>query len=213
MSWVSIYGESLAENTVLAAAYPFPTELDGVEVRAGDLALPLYFVSPKQINALVPRVLGTNTLQTFTVRRRGAPSVPVAVSIAEAAPGIFTVNQAGTGQAAALIAGTTTVPARGTPVKRGEYVQLYCTGLGPVTNPPADGAAAPSAPLSQTLLPLKLYLGGRETPVSFSGLAPGNAGLYQVDFRVPEDAPSSDALPVSLTVKGLSSNTATIAIQ
>jgi uncharacterized protein (TIGR03437 family) len=213
MSWVSIYGESLAENTVVADTYPFPPALDGVEVRAGDLALPLYFVSPRQINALLPRALGANTIQTLLVRRRGAASVPVPVSIADAAPGIFTVNQAGTGQAAALIAGTTTVPARGTPARRGEYVQLFCTGLGPVANPPADGAAAPPAPLSPTLLPLKLFLAGRELPVSFSGLAPGNAGLYQVDFRVPDDAPTSDVVPVSMLVKGLSSNTATIAIQ
>jgi uncharacterized protein (TIGR03437 family) len=56
-------------------------------------------------------------------------------------------------------------------------------------------------------------VGGIDAQVTFSGLAPGFLGLYQVNFIVPEGAPTGSAVPVLVSVDGAESNTVTIAIQ
>jgi uncharacterized protein (TIGR03437 family) len=42
---------------------------------------------------------------------------------------------------------------------------------------------------------------------------PGFAGLYQVNVRVPEEAPSGETIPVELTIGGIASNQVTIAVE
>jgi uncharacterized protein (TIGR03437 family) len=48
--------------------------------------------------------------------------------------------------------------------------------------------------------------------VAFSGIAPGFAGLYQVNVTVPAGVPAGDDIPVTITIGG-ASDTATIAIR
>jgi uncharacterized protein (TIGR03437 family) len=63
-----------------------------------------------------------------------------------------------------------------------------------------------------TLTQPTVTIGGRNADVSFSGLAPGFVGLYQVNVKVPDGAAPGNAVPVVLTIGGATSNTATIAI-
>ena len=56
-------------------------------------------------------------------------------------------------------------------------------------------------------------IGGVPAAVTFSGLAPGFVGLYQVNAEVPANARTGDAVPVALTIGGVTSNTVTIAVQ
>ncbi len=72
------------------------------------------------------------------------------------------------------------------PLRAGEYAYLYVSGLGKVDNTPATGAAAPSDPLARTLATPDVSIGGVPCPVTFSGLAPGLAGVYQVNIRVAD---------------------------
>ena len=67
--------------------------------------------------------------------------------------------------------------------------------------------------LSATLATPPVTLGGVPATVSFCGLSPGFAGLYQVNVQVPENAPTGDAAPVRLAIGGIASHTATIAVQ
>jgi uncharacterized protein (TIGR03437 family) len=84
------------------------------------------------------------------------------------------------------------------PLDRGEYAFVYVSGLGAVSNAPTDGAAAPSGPLAMASSEVRVTLGGMPCEVQFAGLAPGFAGVYQVNFRVPAAAGSgSQALVVS----------------
>jgi uncharacterized protein (TIGR03437 family) len=72
---------------------------------------------------------------------------------------------------------------------KGDVVEIYCTGLGPVTLP---GATTVSRPV--------VTIGGAPTDILFSGLAQGLAGVYQVNARVPAAALSGMAVPVTLRV-------------
>jgi uncharacterized protein (TIGR03437 family) len=142
------------------------------------------------------------------------------VSLAEFSPGIYTATGTGAGQGAILINGTATLAApptgqfAGQPAKRGtDFIDIFATGLGPVTNQPASGAPAPSVPLAWTTANVTVTIGGAPATVSFAGLAPGWVGLYQVNVQVPANAPVGDAVPVSLSVGGAASNQVTMAVE
>ena len=64
-------------------------------------------------------------------------------------------------------------------------IQIYSTGLGPVTNQPATGSPAPLNTLAQTTVSPTVEIGGVTANVLFSGLTPGSVGLYQVNAQVP----------------------------
>jgi uncharacterized protein (TIGR03437 family) len=63
-----------------------------------------------------------------------------------------------------------------------------------------------------TSLPV-VTVGGVNTHVSWSGLAPSFTGIYQVSFIVPENAPTGDTVPVTVSIDSAVSNTVTMAIQ
>jgi hypothetical protein len=94
-------------------------------------------------------------------------------------------------QGAVVIANTAIVASSARPAHPGEYISIFCTGLGAVTNQPATGAA-PSQ-LSQTIATPSVKIGTLDAAVSFSGLAPGFVGLYQVNVQVPANAPAGRA--------------------
>ena len=98
-------------------------------------------------------------------------------------------------------------------MKAGEYISIYCTGLGDVTTRPPLGSATPADPLASTLVTPVVTIGGAPATVSFSGLAPGFVGLYQVNVQVPATAPPGAAVPLVLTIGGLPANTVTIAVE
>jgi uncharacterized protein (TIGR03437 family) len=141
----------------------------------------------------------------------------ITVPLASQAPGIFLLNAAGL--AAVEIAGTASVAAPvgafpgSRPVQIGEYITIYCTGLGAVTNQPATGAPASGSPLSNTASgPVTVSIGGVNAPVVFSGLAPGYLGLYQVNAQVPPKSPTGSAVPITVSIGGKTSNQASIAV-
>ena len=149
---------------------------------------------------------------------QGAQSTTLTVQLKQYSPALFTANAQGSGQASTVIAGTAALAAPAgqfpgaRPAKPGEFLSIYCTGLGDVSNRPQLGAASPSSPLAATLAQPKVTIGGVNATVSFSGLAPGFVGLYQVNIKVPDGVAPGGAVPVVLTIGGATSNTATIAV-
>src|ERR1700693_3078812 len=99
------------------------------------------------------------------------------------------------------------------PTTPGSYIQIYCTGLGPVTNQPPTGGSALVSPLSATTTSPTVTIGGTAATVVFSGLAPGAIGEYQVNVQVPASAPSGNAVPVVISIGGVNSNPVTISVQ
>jgi uncharacterized protein (TIGR03437 family) len=129
----------------------------------------------------------------------------VGVALAPFAPGVYS---------SILINGTNTLAAPGNPAKRGvDYIDLFATGLGPVTHQPATGAPAPTVPLAETTNAVTVSIGGVTVKAAFAGLAPGYVGLYQVNVLVPANAPVGDAIPVALSVGGVTANQVTISVQ
>jgi uncharacterized protein (TIGR03437 family) len=222
-SIASLYGTGLSAVTAVADVLPpLPDTLGGTTLTLGGNFVPLFFVSPGQINFQVPFLNVTGPAPFPLVIQQGLFSTTITVTLAQYAPAIFTANAQGSGQASALINGTASIAAPvgafpgARPVKKGEFLQLYCTGLGDVRTRPGLGAPSPANPPTTTLTNPAITLGNQPLDpalVVFSGLAPGFVGLYQVNFQIPPTAPSGDAVPVRLAIGGFTSNTATIAIE
>ena len=216
----SLFGEGFGDEVIVADTVPLPLELGGVSVELNGIPAPLIFVSPNQINFQTPWELQADTKATVVVRNNGDESLPAKVFIVPFNPGIFTTTQTGSGQAAVLIAGTASVaaaegsiPGAATrPVKIGEFISIFATGLGAVNNRPETGAATSTTTLSRTKTNPVVTIGGVEAGLTFSGLAPGFVGLYQVNAQVAAGTPTGDAVELVLSSGRVPSNTVTIAV-
>jgi uncharacterized protein (TIGR03437 family) len=215
----SLYGQNLAPALAVAGAPPLPFTMQGVTLTINGGFAPLFFVSPGQINFQMPNIISTGPATVTLTITQGAQSTSVPVIVKPFAPSLFTINTQGTGQAATVIAGTATVAApagavgASRPARISEFISIYCTGLGQVTNSPGVGNPAPSSTLARTQTQPTVTVGGVPAVVQFSGLAPGFAGLYQVNVQVPSGVTPGDAVPISVAIGGVTSNTATIAVQ
>ena len=85
---------------------------------------------------------------------------------------------------------------------------IYCAGLGAVSPKVAEGVAPPGEPpLSTTDNQVPVTIGGKPATVSFSGLTPGDPGLYQINAVVPPGIAPGDAVPLVISVAGQTSPT------
>ncbi len=196
--FVTLFGSKLAASNQ-SAAIPLPATLGNVKVTVNGRPAPLSFVSPTQINFQVPYAT-SEPYATIEVISNGAHSNQVTLYTNLSAPGVFTLTNnggtfpAGIGPAAVLHADYSLVTPEH-PATAGETLQLYMTGLGSVTPPVDDGAAAPSSPLSKVDGNIFVDILDQNfldsmADVSFAGLAPGFAGLYQINFTVPSGVAS-----------------------
>jgi uncharacterized protein (TIGR03437 family) len=218
----SLFGANLAPGIASAISEPIPTELGGVSVSANGILAPLFYVSATQINFQLPWELLGQSRASIIVTVNGSASAAQTILPPQAvSPGIFTLNSMGSGQGAIQIANTAIfaappniLPAAlARPANRGEFITIYCSGLGDVSPRPATGAAAPGNPLSNTLLMPSVMIGGASALVTFAGLSPGFVGLYQVNVQVPDASPTGEEVQVVMTIGGVNSNTVTIAVQ
>lgn len=211
-SIATVFGTFAIPALVSASSFPPPTSFSGLSIQFGSAPLaPLFFASPSQINAQIPWELAGQTQTAVSASQYGQSSVAQTVPLATYSPGIFVMN-AQTNQGAILDASYNLVgPAN--PTNALAYVQIYCTGLGPVTNQPATGAPALADPLSWTGATPIVTIGGLTASVEFSGLVPGDVGLYQVNAQVPAGVAKGATVPVAISIGGVTSNTVTMAIQ
>ncbi len=183
-SIISIFGTSMVDGTYAAQNVPLPTRLGNTMVTQNGTPIPLFYASPTQINAQALCGNGSGTY-TFNVINNGAQSNGVDVGIPIYSPGIFTLNQGGTGAGAVLNASRNyelVTPER--PIRPGEIAAVFGTGLGDVSPPIQSGEPASSNPLRTVMSPTFADING-PARVMFSGLAPGFAGLYQANLVVP----------------------------
>jgi len=216
-SIAAVMGNNLASSTLSATAFPLPTTLGGSSFQIGAQSAPLYMTSCGQANLQIPWESAGQTQAAVIATVGGLVSAQQPAALAPFAPGIFATNQLGSGQGAVEIAPTAelaaTLGANSRPVNPGEYIAIFCTGLGPVSNQPADGVAPVAGTLSLTTTLPVVTIGGVSAQVTYSGLAPGFAGLYQVNAVVPPSAPAGGSVSLVISIGGVQSNTVTIAVQ
>jgi uncharacterized protein (TIGR03437 family) len=132
----------------------------------------------------------------------------VTLPLANFGPAFFEVS---TGAVAALDANYKTI-GTSNPAVRGQTIALYANGLGAVTNTPPSGDPASSTALSQTTQTPTVTIGGASAPVSFSGLAPGFAALYQINVTVPSTIGAGQQ-PIVVSIGGQASKASGIAVK
>ncbi len=210
---VSVFGASLADAQGATTTLPFSTSLEGATLFLGGQSVPLVSLTDGQINAVLPYSIATNITLQLIAQHGNRLSAPIPVAIAPAEPGIFTINQSGSGQGHIYVvdADGQHLADSGHPAKAGDYLQIYAGGLGAVDPPVEAGAAAPADPLSQVTR-AALTIGGQPATIKFAGLTPGSAGLYQVNAIVP-DGVSSGEVQVVLSVAGVAAPPVTMVVQ
>jgi sugar lactone lactonase YvrE len=208
---MTIFGTNFSDAVYDGSAtYPLPTVLGPTSVSVDGIQAPLYYVSPTQINFQMPSAVLTSGGNV--VVNNGAPgfraSPPDKAELSIVDPGIFVMPD---GRAVALN-GDLTPHTPATPIPAGGYLILYVTGHGPVTPAVADGTAAPAEPLSIINSTVVVTIGSKNAVVTYQGLAPGFAGIAQLNVIVPAGLTPGNQ-PVFVSMNGDLSNVGLITVK
>lgn len=201
----SLYGTNLATGISSATGFPLPATLAGASVTVNGVQAPILYASPTQINFQVPFEVppgGAVIVESVNGSQTGSVNLPLFAS----APGFFLGAQ-GNG-AVVNQDGSINSPAQ--PAPAGSVISAYVTGLGAVSPAISSGLAASSSPLS-VVSGVSATIGGVSANVLWAGLAPGFAGLYQVNIQLPPLPSGQSTLTVSL--QGSNSNAVPISVQ
>jgi uncharacterized protein (TIGR03437 family) len=211
-SMVSIFGVALAPSTV-TGPIPLLTSLAGTSVTFTDsaglaLPAPLYFVSPGQVNAVVPAGLKAGPA-TFQVS--GATG---SVTLSPVAPALFTANNDGRGAAAALVVRT------GSPF---DYAYQCGAAPGSCVPKPIDlGSATGEVYLElfgtgirgrNALTDVLVSVGGVSVTPQYAGAQPQYPGMDQVNIPLPAALAGRGSLTIDLSVAGRHANPVAINVK
>jgi uncharacterized protein (TIGR03437 family) len=222
----TLFGGGLTSETVTVSATTWPTTAANRQLVINDDGqAPMYYVGPTQVNFQVPSnaPLGVDRIAVRTADT-GELIAGGSLLVASAAPGIFTVNQAGTGQAA-VVNQDNTINSPTNPAPAGSTILIYGTGQGQVSPAVTDGTMALNSPLSNTVATptsssttclntqpsMCVAIGSSFGDVKYSGLAPGFIGLWQINVLIPQGV--TGAVPVRVIINGTPSNTVTVSVR
>lgn len=168
-----------------------------------DIAAPVVYSIKGQVGAVVPYEIANRNTTRVEVEYRGSRSLPVTLPVLASAPALFTLDSTGRGQAA-MLNETGCCNSTRNPAVRGSVVALYATGEGQTDPASTTGRFSAYEKTSDYPAPrqkVRVTLGGVPAEIIFVGEAPHTvAGLLQVNFRIPANAPLGDAMPLVLTV-------------
>jgi uncharacterized protein (TIGR03437 family) len=148
-----------------------------------------------QINILSPSTLPAGEIVSMQLFRNGTGSNILSAIVSPAAPSIFVADagrQLGTVVfATGPQAGSLVTPEL--PAHVGDVVSVYYTGCGPLSETLEPGQPAPTDHLVYATLPVSAMIGDAQASVPFNGLAPGFAGLCQLNLIVPAPVSGTDS--------------------
>lgn len=214
-SIVASFGSRLATKTQVATATPLPDSLAGSNIVVKDSAgieraAPLFFVSPTQVNFLVPP--GTANGPATIVATSGDGTLSVATAeIATVAPALFSAGATGQGLAVAIVQ---RVRADGSsqfePIARFDTTLNRYVAIPIDLGPPADQVFlvlfGTGFRFRSNLSSASVKIGGADAQVLFAGATPGLYGLDQANVRLPRALIGRGDVSIVLTVDGKSAN-------
>jgi uncharacterized protein (TIGR03437 family) len=184
----TVYGKNLAYFTAAVSladvgAGTLPTRLGSVRVTVGIWIAPLLYVSPTQINFVIPVGLTAGQYK-LTVEREGT-SAQAEITLLETAPGLFVVDN---GKLAATHADGKLITTESA-AQPGEIIVVYGAGLGRTDPRQLDGVIPRVAASILRMDSLRILLDEHPLPAAsilYAGITPGYPGLYQINIRLPE---------------------------
>jgi uncharacterized protein (TIGR03437 family) len=214
---VTLYGAGIGPATLTSFTVSngtIGTQIAGTQVFFNGVAAPLIYASSNLIAAIAPYGLVNASTANIAVSYQGNTSATTVVPVVASAPGIFTADSTGSGQAAAVNSDGS-LNSASKPAKAGSFISLYITGDGQTNPGGIDGKLANAAPYPATVLPVKVTIGGLPAGTNYVGAAPTSvAGLTQVNVQIPTGTAAGSAVPVSVFVNGIAAQSGvTIAVQ
>jgi uncharacterized protein (TIGR03437 family) len=203
----------------------FPTTLQGITIRVDGNPAPITRVSPRQVEFQIPYNIDANPSKrrkiTLELVKEGSPAQQptIQIPLLAEAPGIYVINYNefrysryldGATAIARNRNGTLIYP--NNPTHPGQVITLCMTGLGAISPKLQNGERA-GTPAPQPVLPVTVTIGGISANVVSASLKTGDIGVYEVQVIVPSNSPTGNNVPVNVTVAGVKSNQAVIAIR
>jgi uncharacterized protein (TIGR03118 family) len=215
-TWVTITGGNLSGTTRGWQSDDFvnaalPTGIDNVSVTVNGTYAYVEYVSPGQLNVLLPAGLTPGQAQLHTYNF-GLASAAVTIQVQDVAPAFFLqgdgMHVVATHADGSLV-GPASTTTGATPAAPGETIVLYGTGFG-VTSPTAPEGQLITTPLTLAPPPI-VTIGATASQVDYAGLI--YAGLYQINVTVPASTASGDVPVVALVGATASPGSAAIAVE
>ncbi len=202
---VTILGSHLTGPTLTTdydATASYPTSVANTSVTFNGIAAPLRYVSPNQINAIVPFALAGQPSAQVVVQRFDMVSAAFTVPLQDTSPGIFTATQTGAGQGAILQLGSGnqfTYNSSSNPAAPGTILEIFATGMGVWTPPPQSDVFLFGE--NFTTQPVSLTIGGQPAKILYAGTMGGQSSwsMLQINAVVP-DGVASGPQPVVLKI-------------
>jgi uncharacterized protein (TIGR03437 family) len=219
---MALYGDSLTSTTTTVTTLPLPTVLAGVLVRVRDSedverTASLFFVSPTQVNYLVPAETKDGTAVVTVTRSIGTITTGL-LPVTKVAPALFTANATGQGIAAALVL---RVKADGTqlyePVasfdaSQNRYI-AQPIDLGPSTDQVFLVLFGTGFRERTALTAVTCRIGEIDAEVTFAGAQNGFVGLDQVNVRLPRTLAGRGEVDVVFRADDKAANTVRVQIR
>lgn len=219
---IVIFGTGLGPATLALGHLTngvFDTTVSNTRVLFDGVPAPIIYTRADQTSVMVPYGVAGRPTTNIVVEYQGVQSNPLPYNVVGSAPGIYTLNQSGSGPGA-ILNQDLSVNSNSNAAAKNSVVVVYMTGEGTTQPASTDGAVAPTngTGLYKPILPVTATIGGQPATVEYYGSAPGIVyGVMQVNIRVPAGAPSGASVPVVVTVgtNGTQSGSApvTLAIQ
>jgi uncharacterized protein (TIGR03437 family) len=221
-SIVAAFGTGLASATQAAATTPLPTTLAGTTVKVRDSvnverSAPLFFVSPTQVNFLIPPGTAAGAASLTLTASNGSTATGT-VQIAPVAPSLFSANASGQGVAAAI---ALRIRANGQQVT--EEIARWDAAQNRFVPAPIDlGVESDQVFLvlfgsgirnRSSLASVSARIGGTDAQVLFAGAQNDFVGLDQVNLALPRSLAGRGEVDVVLMAEGKSANTVRVSIR
>ena len=203
---VLINGTGLAPGSAVAGVGALPSTLGDACVTLSNVALPLFWVTPTQIKAVLPSDAGGS--EQLVVHSPGGVSSPFTFQVQATAPAFLPVDSGSQAGLPRVIRQKNGQVVNFTnPVHSKESLSIYMTGLGTTVPAVAPGDVAPANPPALVVAPVTVTLGGTNLPVTFAGLAPGEVSVYRVDVSVPYFIRGASQSPLVVSQGTISTST------